>query len=54
MTEGGSSGSSLFSDGRVIGTLYGGASSCKAPNATDSYGRFDKVFNSKIWSWLAG
>ncbi len=54
VTEGGSSGSSLFSDGRVIGTLYGGASSCKAPNATDSYGRFDKVFNSKIWSWLAG
>lgn len=53
VTEGGSSGSALFSSGRVIGTLFAGSSSCLAPNAPDSYGRFDKVFNSKIWSWLA-
>ena len=54
VTEGGSSGSALFNGGRVVGTLYAGSSSCLAPNAPDSYGRFDKVFSSKIWSWLAG
>ena len=54
VTEGGSSGSALFNGGRVIGTLYAGGSSCLAPNAPDSYGRFDKVFSRRIWSWLAG
>lgn len=54
VTEGGSSGSSLFSNGRVVGTLYGGSSMCSASGAPDTYGRFDKVFTSKIWSWLAG
>lgn len=54
ITEGGSSGSALFSNGRVIGTLLGGSSSCAAPQGLDTYGRFDKAFNSKIWSWLAG
>ena len=52
-TEGGSSGSSLFSNGRVIATLYGGGASCRNPDATDDYGRFDKVFSNRIWSWLA-
>ncbi len=54
VTEGGSSGSALFSNGRVIGTLYAGSSSCLAPSAPDAYGRLDKVFSRKIWSWLAG
>ncbi|WP_312835306.1 trypsin-like peptidase domain-containing protein [Comamonas sp.] len=52
-TEGGSSGSALFRDGRVIGNLYGGGASCQAPNASDFYGRFDKVFSDRIWNWLA-
>lgn len=52
-TEGGSSGSSLFRNGRVVGNLYGGGASCLAPNASDYYGRFDKVFSDRIWSWLA-
>ena len=52
-TEGGSSGSSLFRNGRVVGNLYGGGASCLAPNASDYYGRFDKVFSNRIWSWLA-
>ncbi|MCS4293978.1 V8-like Glu-specific endopeptidase [Comamonas sp. BIGb0152] len=52
-TEGGSSGSSLFRNGRVIATLYGGGASCLTPNAADYYGRFDKVFSNRIWNWLA-
>ncbi len=52
-TEGGSSGSALFRDGRVVGNLYGGGASCQAPNASDFYGRFDKVFSDRIWNWLA-
>lgn len=52
-TEGGSSGSSLFRNGRVVGNLYGGGASCQAPNASDYYGRFDKVFSDRIWNWLA-
>jgi hypothetical protein len=52
-TEGGSSGSALFRGGRVVGTLYGGGASCLSPNASDYYGRFDKVFSDRIWTWLA-
>ncbi|GAB2805458.1 hypothetical protein GCM10027276_02740 [Comamonas piscis] len=52
-TEGGSSGSSLFRNGRVVANLYGGGASCLAPNASDYYGRFDKVFSDRIWNWLA-
>lgn len=52
-TQGGSSGSSLFRDGRVVATLYGGGASCLTPNAADYYGRFDKVFTNRIWNWLA-
>ena len=54
VTETGSSGSSLFTNGRVVGTLFGGSSMCTASGAPDTYGRFDKVFSSKIWNWLAG
>ncbi|MFG5776310.1 trypsin-like serine protease [Comamonas sp. J-3] len=56
VTEMGSSGSSIFSGGRIIGTLYAGSSQCSSAPAfqRDNYGRFDKVFNSKLWTWLAG
>ena len=40
VTEGGSSGSPLFDeDGRIVGTLTGGASFCNSPNAPDYYGK---------------
>lgn len=40
VTEGGSSGSPLFNqDGRVIGTLSGGASACTIPSGTNLYGK---------------
>jgi hypothetical protein len=40
VTEGGSSGSPLFDeDGRIVGTLTGGASFCDSPNAPDYYGK---------------
>ena len=55
VTETGSSGSSIFSGGRIIGTLYAGSSKCSAAPSMqrDNYGRFDKVFSSKLWTWLA-
>lgn len=45
-TEGGSSGSGVFqqSDQRLIGVLYGGASSCAAPDGINVYGRFDRSY----------
>ncbi|MEF9964860.1 MAG: trypsin-like peptidase domain-containing protein [Comamonas sp.] len=52
-TEGGSSGSGLFRNERLIGTLYGGVSSCMAQSGQSRYGRFDQVFNDRIWRWLA-
>ena len=40
VTEGGSSGSPLYDeDGRIVGTLTGGASFCDSPNAPDYYGK---------------
>jgi hypothetical protein len=40
VTEGGSSGSPLFDEeGRIVGTLTGGASFCESPNAPDYYGK---------------
>lgn len=53
ITEGGSSGSALFVDGRVVGTLSGGSSSCSVSGGTDVYSRFDRAFNSPIGNWLA-
>lgn len=53
ITEKGSSGSGLFRNDLLIGTLYAGGSSCMAPTAVDHYGRFDKVFNDQLWHWLA-
>lgn len=53
-TEGGSSGSALFKDGtHVIGTLYGGSSSCAAIASPDFYGRFDVAFNAALKNWLS-
>lgn len=52
-TEGGSSGSALFKNGYVIGTLYGGSSTCAAIASPDFYSRFDVAFNAAIKDWLA-
>lgn len=55
-TEGGSSGSGLFyaigSTRYLVGTLYGGSSSCEAPTGRDHYGRFDLPFKSALKTWL--
>jgi lysyl endopeptidase len=55
-TEGGSSGSGLFftvgSTRYLVGTLYGGSSSCAVPDGRDYYGRFDLPFKSSIKTWL--
>ncbi|MFZ1498453.1 MAG: trypsin-like peptidase domain-containing protein [Giesbergeria sp.] len=55
-SQGGSSGSALFSLGSkyVIGTLYGGVTSCSATGAFDMYGRFDVAYNDGLKTWLAG
>lgn len=53
-TEGGSSGSALFKGGsQVIGTLYGGSSSCTANTSPEFYGRFDVAFNAAMKNWLS-
>jgi lysyl endopeptidase len=54
ITEGGSSGSSLFLDnGRyLIGQLYGGDGSCSSAASTDYYGRFDVAYNAALFQWL--
>ncbi len=47
VTEGGSSGSPLFSNnGLIIGTLTGGDASCLALNSPDYFGRFSKHWDS--------
>ncbi|MBH1965492.1 MAG: trypsin-like peptidase domain-containing protein [Comamonadaceae bacterium] len=56
ITEQGSSGSAAFVqlDGQryVVGQLFGGQSSCQAPNASDYYGRFDVSYRSALQKWL--
>ena len=52
-TEGGSSGSALFQNGRVVGTLYGGAAVCTNRALSDYYGRFDVAYNAALKNWLA-
>lgn len=52
-TEGGSSGSALFRDGRVVGTLYGGSHSCTVTDGNTTYGRFDRFFAEGASRWLA-
>ena len=55
-TEGGSSGSGLFftigSTRYLVGTLFGGTSSCQAPDGRDHYGRFDMPFKTALKTWL--
>ena len=53
VTEAGSSGSGLFSSGRLVGTLSGGNSQCGVAGGSDYYGRFDKAFQANLWRWLA-
>ncbi len=48
--EGGSSGSALFVDGRVVGTLTGGDSWCPAKGVV--YGRLDQAVASTFLPWL--
>ncbi len=51
-TEGGSSGSALFRNGYVVGTLYGGAVTCTASESSDYYGRFDVAYGAGLKQWL--
>ncbi len=47
VTEGGSSGSPLFSsEGLIVGTLTGGGASCSTPDAPDYFGRFSKHWDA--------
>lgn len=57
ITEGGSSGSGLFADGttsnpRIVGQLWGGASSCSNTTASDYFGRFDLAYENGLVNWL--
>lgn len=56
VTEPGSSGSPLFDpDHRVMGQLWGGASSCSDLMGIDSYGRFNITYpNIERWLWIGG
>jgi hypothetical protein len=56
VTEGGSSGSPLFNaDKRIVGQLWGGASSCTVQNGTDTYGRFNQTYPSiRRWMEIGG
>lgn len=51
-TEGGSSGSALFRNGKVVGTLYGGVAICTNKSSPDYYGRFDVAYNAALKNWL--
>ncbi|RYF25041.1 MAG: serine protease [Comamonadaceae bacterium] len=51
LTEGGSSGSGIFRGNALVGTLYGGASSCSS--AADFYGRFDVAYGAALKTWLS-
>ncbi len=51
--EGGSSGSALFRNGLVVGTLYGGVVTCVAADSAAVYGRFDLAYGSALKKWLA-
>ncbi|MDA8522601.1 serine protease [Acidovorax sp. NCPPB 4044] len=53
VTEGGSSGSGLFVNGALVGTLYGGSVTCTARNGSDYYGRFDVAYNAALQQWLS-
>lgn len=52
-TEGGSSGSAIFRNNRVVGTLYGGSAVCTNRALSDYYGRFDVAYGAALKNWLA-
>src|SRR5256885_13330966 len=53
LTQGGSSGSGMFVEGRLAGVLYGGdAQTCPASGGMSIYGRFDLLFPN-VQKWLA-
>lgn len=50
VTEQGSSGSAIFNaNNQIVGTLFGGVSSCITPNGIDTYGRFDRAYERSGW-----
>ena len=51
VTEGGSSGSAIMTEtgGRVVGTLYGGTSSCSNTEGNDTYGKFRYAYFNNGW-----
>ncbi|SDC89413.1 Trypsin-like peptidase domain-containing protein [Paracidovorax valerianellae] len=52
--EDGSSGSAIFREGRVIGTLYGFAASAQCSvNDVRVYGRFDLAYQKGLKQWLS-
>ncbi|MBS0428568.1 MAG: serine protease [Proteobacteria bacterium] len=57
-TLGGSSGGGLFMNTNgtpyLVGQLYGGFSSCSAPNDNEYFGRFDVAYNAALYQWLGG
>ncbi|MCW5231854.1 trypsin-like peptidase domain-containing protein [Verminephrobacter eiseniae] len=53
-TEYGSSGAALLNSAKkVIGTLYGGTSSCFNMSAKEIFGRFDVAYEAGLKKWLA-
>ena len=54
VTEPGSSGGGLFKtlNGRFVGQLYGGSSSCSNPTGLDYYGRFNRAYSLGASSYL--
>ncbi|RLJ38379.1 hypothetical protein C8C98_2106 [Acidovorax sp. 106] len=53
VTEGGSSGSAIFQNSKVVGTLYGGSTACTVSGGYDYYGRFDIAYSAALKTWLA-
>lgn len=57
-TEGGSSGSGVWMEREgvpyLVGTLYGGSSSCTNPSGSNFYGRFDITYKDSLYKWLDG
>lgn len=55
-TEGGSSGSALFASAGgtqyVVGTLFAGNASCRNPDGSDFYGRYEPAFAASLQRWL--
>ncbi len=51
VTEGGSSGSGVFVNGALVGTLYGGSITCTSNGGADFYGRFDIAYGAALQLW---